>query len=142
MTTTTNPNWILSIDMRADLRDGADPTFIALEDLALGAQVDAPWVDVTTAVIDGIEVTTDTADSLLDKWTLACEAAWIAQANQLGYAAHDWDPAANTESDARHNDAIAADLGWDADRAEQDIIESHMQVWDTVTLPEFSTVAR
>lgn len=137
MTTTTNPNWILSIDMRADLRDGADPTFIALRDLA-----DWDTDPGTTAVIDGIEVTTDTADSLLDKWTLACEAAWIAQANQLGYAAHDWDPAANTESDARHNDAIAADLGWDADRAEQDIIESHMQVWDTVTLPEFSTVAR
>ena len=34
MTTTTNPNWILSIDMRRPPHDGADPTFIALRDLA------------------------------------------------------------------------------------------------------------
>lgn len=97
----------LTIDMFGDLlAANDDPTFIALTNSGDAAALDA-WLD-------------------------ACTAAWIAQAEAMGFTAeadtdHEVDTAGMTAAELAHLDAAHA---------------AHAAVWATVELPELASVAK
>lgn len=118
--TTTNTPIRIAVDISQDMFDGNDETILLLRHIANG--------DEPAQEIDGILVTEDNVDDLLDAYVAAWEAAWLATAERLGHEAiaafggspewHDWVGSNPAEYLSRE------ETGWTA------VEEAWQQVWD------------
>ena len=144
MTTARIP-WIVQIDTANDLCDGGNDTYLALSALTQGDEychvlTDLPIVaeGAESAVIDGVTVTADEADDMLDAWVGAVTAAWIARANEMGYVGQRYDGAESSEAD-RENERIGQARGmsdiWEA------VNGATVDVWDHLLDGDWPTLA-
>lgn len=125
---TNNTTLHLVIDMRQDLMMG-DDTFRLLRDISDG--------DEPAQEIDGIYVTQDNADDLLDAYINAWENAWLATATAMGHDAITAGGSSPEAHDHIRRNSLAAldysDTGWSV------VDQAWQAVWDacpTVTLSE------
>jgi hypothetical protein len=85
----------------------------------------------------------DTAGILLDRWVAACERAWIAQAEALGYEGAVYSPAETyqqerTRDNLRRFEADDMPIDEAHEIAREEVQAAHQQVWDTVRLPHLA----
>lgn len=125
----TTETLYLVVDMRQDLIDGSDDTYRLLEAIADG--------DEPAQIVDGIHVTEDNADDLLDRYIDAWERAWLATAAAMG---HDAITAGGGSPEAHDHIRRNSDEALDrSDTGVSAVDEAWQTVWDrcpTITLAE------